>query len=270
MFENPFLACSLTPLALGISLFSYMIVFLTPDVDRRREFLDIVYACVCFYAFALHFVGNVCDENMSAYMFRSYLDDFFVIPLCMYSFFITTTRFIIERLQVSDICRPKTILFFTLLESILILYVYYSVQNVFYCPRLHLCEDFKVSCGLIRLDFFYVESMHFVLKWWFLYCIWRVKFLPYGDLITSTQRARLQHFVWIFMIFAGFSFLLIDLANPHPHFPTDFFVFTIGYTLLEYFCVSKLYAPTHVCFFLCFVASSVLTTLYWYLYWFVF
>ena len=255
MMTSPHLACSVTPLFLATFLIAYAIVFLTADLDRRREFLDII-SLIFGLVIYCHWLDDFCSPDLTTHVFNHPLNSFFVIPFCVYPLSIAAVRLVIERLQIARTYWYKTIIAFTILEMLIILYVYYSVSVVASCPCLQLTQGLPLPYGTIEVDFLYVELTQFVLRWWFFYCIWRLRFIPhYG-------RTWSQHFVWIFMVFVGSSFALIDLFIPPTEIHALFFQAMVVYTLFEYFCVSKLYHPPSEGFSWWFTLSFFLFAMY--------
>lgn len=227
MLTSPHLACSLTPLFLAVFLVAYAIIFLTTDRDRKKEFLNLIPLNSVLVIYC-HWLDDFCSPDLTTYIFNHQLNNFFVIPFCMYPFSIVAVRWVIERLHVADAWWHKTIIIFTMLEVLIIMYVYHAVSVAATCPCLQLTQEVPLPYGMIQVDFLYVESMQFVLKWWFAYCVWRVQFIPFYG------RTQSQHYVWIFMIFAGLWFVHIDVH-------AKFFLMVVVYALFEYFCASKLY-----------------------------
>ncbi len=268
MSTNSHLACSLTPLLLATFLLAYVVVFLTTDLGRRKDFLDLI-----AFSFGLvihwHWGYNFCSQDLTRQVFNhplnNSLNDFFIIPFCMHPFAIAAVRWLIERLQAADACWHKSILVFTLLEMLLILYVYHALSIVADCLYLQLTQgwlypqltrEVELPYGTVQSDLLFIESTKFVLKYWFFYGIWRVKYIPHGERVWS------QHFVWIFIVFVGSSFALIDLFIPPTKHHAWFFQTVVLYTLLEYFCISKLLYPPLKNFYRWLTVSVFLFSMY--------
>lgn len=238
MLTSPHLACSLTPLFLAVFLVAYAIIFLTTERDRKREFLNLIPLNSVLVIYC-HWLDDFCSPDLTTHIFNHQLNNFFVIPFCMYPFSIVAVRWVIERLLVANAWWYKTILTFTILEVLIIMYVYHAVTVAAVCPCLQLTQELPLPYGMIQVDFLFVESMQFVLKWWFAYCVWRVQFLLLYPPLYGLK--DLQHYVWLFMIFAGLCFVYIDLSIPPIDVHAKFFLLVVVYTLVEYFCVSKLF-----------------------------
>ena len=253
MLTSPHLACSLTPLFLAVFLVAYAIIFLTTERDRKIEFLNLIPLNSVLVIYC-HWLDDFCSPDLTTHIFNHQLNNFFVIPFCMYPFSIVAVRWVIERLLVAKAWWYKTILAFTILEVLIIMYVYHAVSVAAVCPCLQLTQELPLPYGMIQVDFLFVESMQFVLKWWFAYCVWRVQFLPFSERNWFYER-NWQHYVWIFMIFAGLWFVYIDVH-------AIFFLLVVVYTLFEYFCVSKLFNLEHEGFPLLFTCYLLLLVMY--------
>ena len=174
----------------------------------------------------------------------------------MHPFAIAAVRWVIEHLQAAHVCWRKSILVLTVLEMLIILCIYYALSIQVDCPCLQLTQEIETRYGTIQIDLLFVESTKLVLRCWFFYCIWRARFIPHGGRVWS------QHFVWIFIVFVGSSFALIDLFIPPTKCHALFFQGAVLYTLLEYFCISKLFRSPLVGFYWWVTISVFLFSMY--------
>lgn len=243
------IACLLTPLFMAASLVAFAIVFNITDLERRKQFLYII-----LYLFtgatSLHWLHVVdfgteccntkcCNQNLTTHTFKHPLNEFSVVPFCAHVFSLFVVRWIIEWLHVAKPNWHKTILFFVVLEFLIILYLYYSFRIVATLPCLQLNLGVPLPFGTLWLkDFLYVDLILYVLRAWFVYCVWRVKFIPNDTNIQS------QDFVWIFIVAVSISFSFIDLFIPPTQLHAGFFMFMVLLALFEYLFLSKPHYPT--------------------------
>lgn len=111
----------------------------------------------------------------------------------MYVLLIVAVRWVIERIYVAKASWYKTIITFTILEALLIMYFYRAAGVVIDCRRLRLIAIVTLPLySQIQVDFLFVES--------------KIKI-------------RLLRVVRIFMIFAGLRFVYIDTEIHAIFFP---------------------------------------------------